>query len=290
MSEAFIGGHRVISTGEQAVAGYVWDTGTLTWVASTASSGGASGNVNVTNTSLAVTQAGAWNINAITTLPAITGTVSVSNFPATQPVSIASMPSTPVTGTFWQATQPVSLASTTITGSVAVTGPLTDTQLRASAVPVSLTSTTITGTVAATQSGTWNVGSITTLPALPTGANTIGSVNVNGTVPVSIASMPSTPVTGTFWQATQPVSLASTTITNFPGTQAVSGTVTIANAATVDSQGQVSERNRALEDLMVQVLVELRIHSAILHSTLNSRDDLDALRQELANGASQTTS
>ena len=31
---------------------------------------------------------------------------------------------------------PVSLASTTITGSVAVTGPLTDTQLRASAVPV----------------------------------------------------------------------------------------------------------------------------------------------------------
>ncbi len=48
-----------------------------------------------------------------------------------------------VTGTFWQATQPVS-------------GPLTDTQLRASAVPVSLTSTTITGTVAATQSGTWS--------------------------------------------------------------------------------------------------------------------------------------
>jgi hypothetical protein len=30
---------------------------------------------------------------------------------ATQPVSIASMPSTPVTGTFWQATQPVSIAS-----------------------------------------------------------------------------------------------------------------------------------------------------------------------------------
>ena len=52
-----------------------------------------------------------------------------------------------VTGTFWQATQPVSLTSTTITGSVAVTGPLTDTLLRASAVPVSLASTTITGTV-----------------------------------------------------------------------------------------------------------------------------------------------
>jgi hypothetical protein len=33
-------------------------------------------------------------------------------------VSIAAMPSTPVTGTFWQATQPVSLASTTVTGTV----------------------------------------------------------------------------------------------------------------------------------------------------------------------------
>jgi hypothetical protein len=43
----------------------------------------------------------------------VSGTVSVGNFPATQPVSIASMPSTPVTGTFWQATQPVSLATNT---------------------------------------------------------------------------------------------------------------------------------------------------------------------------------
>jgi hypothetical protein len=52
----------------------------------------------------------------------VTGSVSVSNFPATQavtgtfwqatqPVSIATMPTTPVTGTFWQATQPVSIAS-----------------------------------------------------------------------------------------------------------------------------------------------------------------------------------
>lgn len=43
----------------------------------------------------------------------------IQNFPATQPVS----------GTFWQATQPVS-------------GPLTDTQLRASAVPVSMATQT----------------------------------------------------------------------------------------------------------------------------------------------------
>ena len=49
-----------------------------------------------------------------------------------------------------------------VSGSVAVTGPLTDAQLRASAVPVSLTSTTITNTVAI---------SAASLP-LPTGAAT----------------------------------------------------------------------------------------------------------------------
>ncbi len=74
------------------------------------------------------------------------------------PVVIASdQGALPVSGTFWQATQPVSIA-----GTVAVSGPLTDAQLRAVAVPVSgtfwqvtqpvsLTSTTITGTVAVTQ-------------------------------------------------------------------------------------------------------------------------------------------
>ena len=59
--------------------------------------------------------------NTLSALENITvgGSVSVSNFPATQavtgtfwqatqPVSIATMPTTPVTGTFWQATQPVS--------------------------------------------------------------------------------------------------------------------------------------------------------------------------------------
>jgi hypothetical protein len=76
----------------------------------------------------------------------------------------------PVTGTFFQGTQPVSIAA-----SVAVTGPLTDTQLRASAVPVSLASLpslatgsnaigSITNTTfASTQSGTWNIGAVTSI-------------------------------------------------------------------------------------------------------------------------------
>jgi hypothetical protein len=89
---------------------------------------------------------------------------------------------------------PVSLASTTVTGSVAVTGPLTDTQLRAAAVPVSMASTAITGSVAVT-------GPLTNTELRATA------------VPVSLASTTvtgSVAVTGTFWQTTQPVSLATT--------------------------------------------------------------------------------
>jgi hypothetical protein len=56
------------------------------------------------------------------------------------------------------------------------------------------------------------------------------------TQPVSLATAPSTPVTGTFWQTTQPVSLATAPSTPVTGTfwqatQPVSGTVT-ANPAT----------------------------------------------------------
>ena len=61
-----------------------------------------------------------------TTQP-VSGSISVSNFPATQPVS----------GTFWQTTQPV---SGTVTANTGLAQPLTDTQLRATAVPVSTSS------------------------------------------------------------------------------------------------------------------------------------------------------
>ena len=583
MAEAFISGFRTISTGEQTVATYVYDTGTMSWVAATNASGvGPASNVTVLNTSIPVTQAGTWNINAITSLPAITGSVSVSNFPATQAISVASLPlpsgaatettlaaintktpalgqalmaasspvviasnqsALPVTGTFWQATQPVSIASMPST-------PVTGTFWQATQ-PVSLTSTTITGSVAATQSGTWNIGSITTLPALPTGANTIGavaplpnvsvgptaftafdavvaapvgdgtlvsgastsgsivsvaipsgftawtvliknwtngtiyseasfnstngtdgdwvevkgrrtgtapgtesvvyalvangyyrgngagftyyrlrfigastfptatvtlteaqgatflnsgipggssvigkvgidqttpgttnlvSIGTNGTVAINTA-LPTgantigavnvngtVPVSGTFWQATQPVSLASTTITGsvavtgpltdtqlraavvpvslastaitgsvavtgpltdtqlraavvpvslasttITGSVAVTGPLTdtqlraavvpvslasttitgsvaVSNAPTVSQSGMGYVRDDPTVDVLAQVLIELRVMNSILHSTLNSRDELDALRQEIANSVSQTLS
>ena len=86
----------------------------------------------------------------------------------------------------------------------------------ASSMPVTIASdqtvpVSLSGTPTVSISGTVPV-SAASLP-LPTGAakETGGNLAaiataLSSTLPVSIASMPSTPVTGTFWQATQPVS------------------------------------------------------------------------------------
>jgi hypothetical protein len=123
-------------------------------------------------------------------------------------------------------TVPVS-GSVSISGTPAVTGPLTDTQLRATAVPVSgpLTDTQLRAT-ALPVTGTFFQA---TQPIS-------GSVSITGTPTVTISGTPTVsgpltdtqlratavPVSGTFWQATQPVS-GSVSIT---GTAAVSGPLT----------------------------------------------------------------
>ena len=138
----------------------------------------------------AVTKSGTWNIDAILNPVAVTGTfwqavqpvsgsVSVSNFPATQPisgsVSVSNFPATQaVTGTFWQATQPVSLA----------------------AIPLA----TDAATLSEQQTQTTKLNNID--GKIPSGLTvTAGKLQVE--IPSPLA------VTGTFWQATQPVSLAS---------------------------------------------------------------------------------
>lgn len=132
---------------------------------------GTGGSVGLTNTELRATP-----------VP-VSGTVSTGlSQPLTDtqlratavPISLASAPTTPVTGTFWPVTQPVSLATNTpdvtdraarllghvtvdsapttaVTGTFwqatqPVSGPVTDAQLRASAVPVSGTVTANAGT------------------------------------------------------------------------------------------------------------------------------------------------
>lgn len=81
----------------------------------------------------------------------------------------------------------------------------------------------VTGTVAATQSGTWNVGTVTTVTAVTSITNPVA---VTGTF-----WQATQPVSGTFWQATQPVSLASVPshdVTN-AGTFAVQAVCTATN-------------------------------------------------------------
>lgn len=75
-------------------------------------------------------------------------------------------------------------------------------------------------------------------------ASNQSAVSVSGTFwqatqPVSIASMPSTPVTGTFWQATQPV---SGTVTTTPPANASANIAQIAGSTVVADPCQVNAR------------------------------------------------
>ena len=221
----------------------------------------------------------------VTVGAAITGTVTVANFPATQAISLASVP-----------THGVTLASTTVTVSSlpAISGTVTanvfgrnidgtgnilqipiipyDQDITSAsdqyAVPVQIS--TLNGSVGSSTplpiSGTVTIGS-----AIPTGTNRIGVVTIGGgTVTIGAgtsqigsvtASISGTvPVSGTFWQATQPVSLTSTTVTvsSIPAlaagtaqigsvTASISGTVpisissvTVGNSVTIGSLPAIS--------------------------------------------------
>lgn len=145
----------------------------------------------------------------------------------------------PVTDNGGSLTVDGTVAVSSVGGTVAVSGPITDTELRASAVPVSLASVpthavtdgggslTVDGTVAATQSGTWTVtGAGGTFPITDGG----GSITVDGTVGVS----GSVAVTGTFWQATQPVSAASLPLPSGAATAAKQPALGSAGTASAD--------------------------------------------------------
>ncbi len=110
---------------------------------------------------VAATQSGTWNITNVS------GTVSLPTGASTETTLSA------LNGKFG------SLGQKTMAGSAPVV--IASDQ---SAVPVSGT-VAISGTVAATQSGTWNIGTVTTLTgitnALPAGGNTIGAVTGSGT-------------------------------------------------------------------------------------------------------------
>lgn len=160
----------------------VYDVDTLSWIPQEASGGaspGSGGDVNVTNSSLAVT-----------------GPVTDTQLRAAD-IKVT-LDGEAVTGTFWQATQPVSIAA-----AVSVTD--------------GAGSLTVDGTVAATQSGTWTVQPGNT-------ANTT-AWKVDGsavTQPISAASLPLPTNAATSALQTQPgVDIGDVTINNATGGSAV---------------------------------------------------------------------
>ena len=168
----------------------------------------------------------------------VSGSVSVSNFPATQavtgtfwqatqPVSIATMPTTPVTGTFWQATQPVSgtvaLDANTLSAleNIGVTGTVT--------VQDGGGSITVDGSVSATVSGTVELGA-TTLSALE---NT--TVTISGTPTVNIGTMPEVEIKN---DTGNPIPISGNVNATLTGTSAVT-----LGAAATDAFGRLRVSN-----------------------------------------------
>jgi hypothetical protein len=246
----------------------ITETPTVVTLSAPVVSGALASTVTVANT---VTVA--LDSNSLTALENVTVTVgaavTISNFPATQAVSLASVP-----------THGVTLASTTVTVSSlpAISGTVTATNISSlpdiggnsvirsfvfgydytEDVPVAVAidnndqSLLISGTVNAI------IGS-----SIPAGTNRIGVVTIGGgTVTIGAgtaqigsvtASISGTvPVSGTFWPETQPVSLAATTVTisaNPAGPLTTRfGSVTTANT----SQLTAAVTNTAREYLFIQ--------------------------------------
>ena len=167
----------------------------------------ANGALRVLPATHAVTQSGTWNVGSVTTLPALpTGTNAIGS------VGVTSLPALP--------------AGTNAIGTVGITGG-TVTATIGTALP---TGSNVIGGV--TQSGTWNVGSITTLPSLPTGTNAIGSVGVTSlpALPTGSNAIGSVGVTGT---VTVSLGAALPTGSNVIGGVTQSGTWNVGSITTL---------------------------------------------------------
>ena len=292
---------------------YVWDVNLLDWVPMTQPGGsGGGGAVTIANGADVAegnTADAAWSGSGSGTVVAVlkkvvgllSGSLSVTGaVTANQGGTWTVQPGNTANTTAWKVdgsavTQPVSLASTTITGSVAVTGPLTDTQLRASVVPVSLASTTVTGSVAVTgpltdtqlrasavpvSNASIDVALSTRLAesTFTTRINTQGQKTMAASTPVVIASdQGAIPITGSI-SATS----AATAVNYNPQlTDAESGSL----YQTLNGQLRVEDNTLvAVVECLQALIVEQRVMNTVLHATLNSRDDLDLLRRDALDG------
>lgn len=185
---------------------YVWDVNTMAWVVMTQPSGSGGGGAATIADGADVAEGSTTDAAVITDT---TGTVSgklrglVKHAYERMPAALGQ--------TTMAASLPVTLANNQ--SALPVTGIFFQATQPVSAVSLPLP------TGAATSALQTQV-----TPSLNTG------VRDAGTQRVTIATNDSVPVTGAFFQATQPVS-GTVAVSNFPATQPVSGSVTVANAA-----------------------------------------------------------
>lgn len=194
-----------VANSSLAVTGTFWQatqpvSGTF-WQATQPVSGTVTANAGTNlNTSALALNTSVDGVEALLgTIDADTSTLAGAVSGTEMQVDVLTMPTVAVTGTFWQATQPVSGTFWQVTQPVSgtfwqatqpVSGPLTDTQLRASPVEVDCTTCVSGGALTDTELRATDV-----------------DVNVTNS---------SFAVTGTFWQATQPVS-GTVTVTDGAG-------------------------------------------------------------------------
>lgn len=205
--------------------------------------------VATNQSAIPASQSGTWNIAALTS---ITNPVTVNQ--GTSPWTVSgTVTANAGTGTF----------QTNITNaSLAVTGPLTDTQLRATPVPVSGTVTANAGT------GTFAI-SAASLP-LPSGASTAAN---QATIISSLSSIDAgipTALGQTTMAASMPVTIASNQ-TALPVTGTISAT-TIADLSTSYSPDYASFLD-GTSNLLVDASGRLETHSTVLTDEGSFRDD-----------------
>ena len=228
--------------------------------------------------------------------------VSVSNFPSTQPISgtiaVSNFPSTQaVTGTFWQTIQPVSQsgawtvatnADSPRAGGIApstalvIGGTYNNPRLGLTAGQSAGLSIDSDGTLLV-QVVDWTAGTLTisgTVTANQGTANTAANawpsyITVSGSAidPRQIRALTSSDqitisnssiaVTGTFWQTTQPVS-GSVSVSNFPATQAVSWSgQSVAVTGTVTVSGTVASTQSGTWTNTVTQATGTNLHAVI---------------------------
>lgn len=227
---------------------------------------------SIGNTSFGATQSGAWNVGLTGAIPTgsnTIGAISNTSFGITGPVAVTGtfwQATQPVSGTFWQATQPVSAASLPLPSGAATAARQDLAQASLDILAGGVSSnifqvncvtgcggggggsggyTVVNGSTYANTGSYQNnpVGGLvsTSAPTYTTGQASPFSLTTAGELRINGAGY-TQPVSGTFWQATQPVSALSLPLPSGAATDASLGNLTETAPATDTGSSAINGR------------------------------------------------